>query len=371
MINNFENDIHESLQNSQVEKTADIRKIYDLEEETECQSAYRDTGDDIEDLSSFESEEDDYDVNLAVMTLYYLKSQFKKWLIEELHLKMRPAKDYLRRLTKISGSLASHVGYDLFEMLGSYLNLDSIDEEIPLYEEWEEETADTTDLDLNSVDYLDIDEDDESDEAGNPDEVDLDEELDNYCDDPSENSWKSRCDELQRELDNQITEIFARFPQAAPTLVDDYIATYEYLSKDPKDFNRNLRVLYAFHDFIVDLSGSSCIKYLKKKPSCLPDEEAFKNWMVTEYRMDYKNVVKILSSVKRMDVVLPSLVSDPMSFLDVLRALPSESKRENYIKRFSPLKRKLSKDAGCAYKTIQNGFTNIEFYIKFLSKSRN
>ena len=38
MINNFENDIHESLQNSQVEKTADIRKIYDLEEETECQS---------------------------------------------------------------------------------------------------------------------------------------------------------------------------------------------------------------------------------------------------------------------------------------------------------------------------------------------
>ena len=60
-----------------------------------------------------------------------------------------------------------------------------------------------------------------------------------------------------------------------------------------------------------------------------------------------------------MDLRLPSLVHEPMTFLDVLRALPAGSKRKNYIKLVRTKKREIYRNADCSYKTIQNGFANI------------
>ena len=68
-----------------------------------------------------------------------------------------------------------------------------------------------------------------------------------------------------------------------------------------------------------------------------------------------------------MDLILPSLVSEPMTFLDVLRALPTGIKRKNYIKLVRTKKREINRNADCSYKTIQNGFANINYYLNFLN----
>ena len=354
------------IQNFADEREVDITILNDWEDETECQTLDGNKSGYIENASTANTEEDEYDANLVIMTFYYLRSGFKKWLINVRNLKIRPAKDYLRRLTNLYDSLLPYVGYDLFEMLGIYLNLDSTEEEeMPLYDKGEEEIAEKYDFDFDADYDLEVDESDEIEEV---DELDFDEEFEKYAENDSfEASWNSRYQELLLESDSQWAELNTRFLQAAPTLVDDYIRAFKQINRADKDYKKNLLVLTAFHDFIVDLSGSPSIKYMKKKTLCLPDEEAFKNWMVTEYKMDYKKAGKIVSSIKRMNLFLPSLVSDPMSFLDVLRALPIPSKRDNYIALIKSKKQAIYRSASCSSKTISNGWSNIGFYLKFLN----
>ncbi|MBD5293865.1 MAG: hypothetical protein HDR79_00295 [Bacteroides sp.] len=315
MKNNIEPELIKTLQDSS----------YAGVEETECKSACLCNDEDMEDMAVEEFEENEYNINLAGMTFYYLRYGFKKWLIEERKLKIRSAKDYLRRLTKLHNSLAPLVGYDLFEMLGVFLNLESIHNESP---------------------DLDFDED--------------------SFEDPQ---W-SRLDESKRELDAKYSEIMTRLSHRAPMVVDDYIDTFNELNEDSEDFTVNLRVLHAFHDFVVVLSGSSCTKYLKEKSVVIPDEEAFQNWLVAEYKMDYENARKILSSVKRMDTILPSVVSDPMSLLDVLYALPTERKRKNYVRLIRKRIQKISYGTDCSDKTISNGLSNITYYLNFLNSQK-
>ena len=356
-----------SIRNFADEREVDIPNLDDWEDETESQTTDSNKSGDIENASTAdteEEEEDEYDANLALMTFYYLRSGFKKWLINERNLKIKPAKDYLQRLTRLSVSLLPYVGYDLFEMLGIYLNFDSTEEEMPLYDNEDEEIDEKYDFDSDADYDLEVDESDVSDEIEEIDELDLDEEFET---DDENDSWESRYDEMLLKLESQLAELNTRFLHAAPTLVDDYITVFKQINRDDKDYKKNLRVLTVFHAFIVDLSGSHSRKYMKKKTLCLPDEEAFKDWMVTEYKMDYKEAGKIVSSIKRMDLILPSLVSDPMSFLDVLRALPVASKRDNYIALIKSKKQAIYRSASCSSKTISNGWSNIGFYLKFLN----
>lgn len=155
----------------------------------------------------------------------------------------------------------------------------------------------------------------------------------------------------------------------APGLVEIYIDTMlEKLDENEDAYTKaELRALTTYHAFIVDVAGASDKTLVKEKSCLLHDEDEFLSWLETECRVDYENAKKIVSSVKRMDLILPSLVSEPMTFLDVLRALPAGSKRKNYIKLVRTKKREINRNADCSYKTIQNGFANINYYLNFLN----
>lgn len=155
----------------------------------------------------------------------------------------------------------------------------------------------------------------------------------------------------------------------APGLVETYVETMlEELDADEDAYTKaELRALTTYHAFIVDVAGASDKTLAKEKSCSLPDEEEFLSWLETECRVDYENAKKIVSSVKRMDLILPSLVSEPMTFLDVLRALPAGSKRKNYIKLVRTKEKEIYRNADCSYKTIQNGFANITYYLNFLN----
>ena len=155
----------------------------------------------------------------------------------------------------------------------------------------------------------------------------------------------------------------------APGLVEIYVETMlEKLDENEDAYTKaELRALTTYHAFIVEVSGSSDNTLVKEKSYSLPDEEEFLSWLETECRVDYENAKKIVSSVKRMDLILPSLVTEPMTFLDVLRALPAGSKRKNYIKLVRTKKREIYRNADCTYKTIQNGFANLNYYLNFLN----
>ena len=154
----------------------------------------------------------------------------------------------------------------------------------------------------------------------------------------------------------------------APGLVEIYVETMlEELDENEDAYTKaELRALTTYHAFIVDVAGASDKTLIKEKSSSLPDEEVFLSWLETECRVDYENAKKIVSSVKRMDLILPSLVSEQMTFLDVLRALPAGSKRENYIKLVRSKQNEISSNANCSYKTIQNGLANVAYYVLFL-----
>lgn len=129
------------------------------------------------------------------------------------------------------------------------------------------------------------------------------------------------------------------------------------------------RALASYHAFIIDMAASNDRKYIKEKTLPLPDEDEFRSWLETEYKMDYDNIGKIVSSVKRMDLILPSMVTNPMTFLDVLRALPQKSMRENYLKLVSRQRQSIYKTAVCSCKTIRNGWANVKYYLYFLNRN--
>ena len=160
--------------------------------------------------------------------------------------------------------------------------------------------------------------------------------------------------------------------EEAPGLVEIYVETMleELYANEDAYTKAELRALITYHAFIVDVAGSSDKTLDKKKSSSLPDEEAFLSWLETECRVDYENAKKIVSSVKRMDLILPSLVSEPMTFLDVLRALPAGNKRKNYIKMVRTGIKKIVHNSGCSYKTVLNGFANIKCYMLYLNSKK-
>ncbi|MDE5719844.1 MAG: hypothetical protein K2I34_03615 [Paramuribaculum sp.] len=152
----------------------------------------------------------------------------------------------------------------------------------------------------------------------------------------------------------------------APDLVRIYLETLqEELAKNEDTYTQaELRALMKYHDFIVEISGSRADK-VSTKP--LPDEEEFIAWLEAEYKMDHTNAKRIVSSIKNMDLILPSLVRDPMSFVDVLRAIPDKDKRERYLAIVKQKKSQISAKAACSNKTIQNGMGNIKYYLHFLN----
>lgn len=195
-----------------------------------------------------------------------------------------------------------------------------------------------------------------------------------------ESGYDSLYEEFGIDLYDMLASIFAETPEGsdydltkedAPELVKIYLdAMLEKIDKDEDSYTKaELRALASYHAFIIDMMGVDDKKLIKEKTSPLPDEEEFCSWLETEYKMDYENARKIVSSVKRMDVILPSMVSDPMTFLDVLRALPQRSKQENYIRLVRGQKHRIFKNADCSYKTIMNGLTNIKYYLNFLNRN--
>lgn len=157
--------------------------------------------------------------------------------------------------------------------------------------------------------------------------------------------------------------------EVAPDLVNIYIETMQdELEKNRTAYtNTERRAMMEYHDFIVDIANSSAAKISMEKVEPLPDEDGFLSWLEAEYRMDYGKAKRILSSIKRVNLILPSLVSEPMSFLDVLRALPDKDKRAKYYMMVSKKRNQTYAKASGAYKTIQNGMSNIKYYLNFLN----
>lgn len=157
--------------------------------------------------------------------------------------------------------------------------------------------------------------------------------------------------------------------EVAPDLVNIYIETMkEELDRNETAYtNAERRAMMEYHDFIVDIAKSSVAKISLEKVGRLPDEDRFLSWLETEYRMDYGKAKRILSSIKRVNLILPSLVSEPMSFLDVLLALPDKDKRAKYYMLVSKKRNQTYAKAAVAYKTLQNGMSNIKYYLNFLN----
>ncbi len=70
-----------------------------------------------------------------------------------------------------------------------------------------------------------------------------------------------------------------------------------------------------------------------------------------------------------MELFIPSLVKEPMTFLEVLRALPG-NKRKSYIRLVRTKKNEIFRTADCAGKTILNGLANITYYLNFLNNKK-
>ena len=193
-----------------------------------------------------------------------------------------------------------------------------------------------------------------------------------------ESAYESLYAELEIDLYGLLRSFIKEIPhktgcdltkEFAPELVNIYLETMqEMLDEDEDIFTKaNLRAMMAYHDFIADITNSSETKVCMEKSTPLPDEEEFLAWLEKEYKMDYENAKRIISSVKRMDLILPSLVTDPMSFLDVLRAIPDNNKRKKYLDMVSKNKGEIYSKSRGSYKTILNGLANIKYYINFLN----
>ncbi|MDE5868745.1 MAG: hypothetical protein K2H18_00810 [Muribaculaceae bacterium] len=262
---------------------------------------------------SFDLEEDtdeEYDVETAVMAFFYLRAGFKRWLVDQRNLTKKSANDYLRKFDSLYDALSPLVGYDIYEMLAEFLDLCP---DLPI----EDDSEDKED-------------------------------------------WKKIYG----------YDLNAYFANQAPGLVNTYIMVLKNeMEKDARYSRTDLRVLETFHAYIVDISASSDAKYLKPKASPLPDEEEFLNWLMSSYNdIDYDRARKIVSSIKRLDLIAPSLVRDPISFLDVLRALPDNGKRENYIIRVHKRMKHIHRTLSVTSKTISNEMSNARIYARFLNR---
>lgn len=162
---------------------------------------------------------------------------------------------------------------------------------------------------------------------------------------------------------------YALTEEDAPDFVKIYLdKMLEKMDEQEDSFTKaELRALASYHAFIVDLAGTEDETFIKEKSTPLPDEREFTDWLEAEYKMDYENARKIASSIKRMDLILPSLVTEPMTFLEVLRAIPINSKRTHYVERVANQKQRIYKNAKVSYKTVQTGLANIIFYLNFLN----
>lgn len=193
-----------------------------------------------------------------------------------------------------------------------------------------------------------------------------------------ESAYESLYEELEIDLYGLLRSFIEEIPQKtgcdftkefAPELVNIYLETMqEMLNEDEDAFTKaDLRAIMAYHDFIVDITDSNEAKVCMEKSTSLPDEDEFLAWLEKEYNMDYENAKRIVSSIKRMDLIFPSLVTDPMSFLDVLRAIPEKGKREKYLDIVSKRKGQIYSNSHGSYKTILNGLNNIRYYLNFLN----
>ncbi len=160
--------------------------------------------------------------------------------------------------------------------------------------------------------------------------------------------------------------------KSAPELVKAYVDTIMEEREKDKDSYPTAAVLamQAYHDFIVDVAEAHDRKLLKKKAAPLPDEKEFISWLETERRISYDNAVKMANSVRNMDPELPSIVTNPMTFLEVLRALPTKRMQEKYIDMVKKQHQQIYANASCSYITIRNGFTNIGYYLNFLNRDK-
>lgn len=193
-----------------------------------------------------------------------------------------------------------------------------------------------------------------------------------------ESGYESLYEELGLDLYSLLRAFLKEIPlktgcdlirACAPELVNMYLEAMQEKLDEYEDAitKAEMRALMAYHDFIVDITESPDTKVSKGKAAFLPDEEEFLAWLETEYKMDYENAKRIVSSIKHMDLILPSLVTDPMSFLDVLRALPTKGKREKYLAMVNRRKNQAYAKSKCSYKTILNGLANIKYYLNFLN----
>ncbi len=157
----------------------------------------------------------------------------------------------------------------------------------------------------------------------------------------------------------------------APDLVKIYLdEILERIDEQEDSYTKaELRAIASYHAFFVDMAGTEEETYVKEKSTPLPEEEEFKDWLETEFKMDNEKIGKIVSSIRRMELILPSLVTEPMSFLEVLRALPTKSKRQNYVALVSKQKRHIYRNSKVSYSTIQKGLSNIKIYINFLNRN--
>lgn len=193
-----------------------------------------------------------------------------------------------------------------------------------------------------------------------------------------ESAYESLYAELEIDLYGLLRSFIKEIPhktgcdltkEFAPELVNIYLETMqEKLDENEDSFTKaDLRAMMAYHDFIADITGSTESKVCMEKSTPLPDEEEFIAWLEKEYKMGYENATRIISSVKRMDLILPSLVTDPMSFLDVLRAIPDNTKRKKYLDMVSEKKGEVYSKSRGSYKTILNGLANVKYYANFLN----
>ncbi|MDE6100821.1 MAG: hypothetical protein K2G01_07220 [Paramuribaculum sp.] len=194
-----------------------------------------------------------------------------------------------------------------------------------------------------------------------------------------ESAYESLYEELEVDLYCLLRSFIKEIPQKtgsdltkeyAPELVNIYLETIqEKLNENEDAFTKaNLRALMAYHDFIADITDSSETKVCTEKSTPFPDEEEFLAWLEKEYKMDYDKAKRIISSIRRMDMILPSLDTDPMSFLDVLRAIPDKNKRNKYLDMVSEKKGEIHSKSRGSYKTILNGLANVKYYANFLNR---
>lgn len=157
--------------------------------------------------------------------------------------------------------------------------------------------------------------------------------------------------------------------EVAPFLVRVYIdAMHEILEEHPDAYtSREIRTLFAFHDFIADLAGMPEEKLLKEKAIPLQEEDKFLSWLMSDYNKDYSSAQKIVSSVRCIHAIAKSFLPDSINILDAFRVMPELKNFETYKKHLSKNNSlRYSMKKGLSDKTIHNYLSNMNYYLLFL-----